>query len=47
MVIGSIEDLNAATLDEVLAFHDAYYQPNNATLAVASDIDIEQTQELI
>lgn len=46
-VIGSIEDLNAATLDEVLAFHDAYYQPNNATLAVAGAIEIEQTQELI
>lgn len=46
-VIGSIEDLNAATLDEVLAFHDAYYQPNNATLTVAGDIEIEQTQELI
>jgi zinc protease len=46
-VIGSIEDLDAATLDEVLAFHDAYYKPNNATLTVAGDIDVEQTQALI
>jgi predicted Zn-dependent peptidase len=45
--IGSIEDLEAATLEEVRAFHDAYYKPNNATLTVAGDLDIEETQALI
>ncbi|MEZ4869124.1 MAG: penicillin acylase family protein [Caldilineaceae bacterium] len=46
-VIGSLEDLDAATLEDVLAFRNAYYNPNNATLTVAGDIDIAQTQALI
>ncbi len=46
-VIGSVEDLLAATLDEVIAFHDRYYKPNNATLAIVGDIDIAQAQALI
>jgi len=46
-VIGSIEDVNAATVDEIRAFHETYYLPNNATLVVAGDIDIETTRALI
>ena len=46
-VIGSIEDLQSAPFDEVKAFHEIYYLPNNAVLAVVGDIDIEQTQALI
>ncbi len=46
-VIGSVEDLLSAPFDEVKAFHDTYYKPNNATLVVVGDIDIEQTQALI
>jgi len=46
-VIGSVEDLNAATIDDVRAFHATYYVPNNATLVVAGDIDVEQTRALI
>ncbi|MBC7811961.1 MAG: insulinase family protein, partial [Burkholderiales bacterium] len=46
-VIGSIEDLNAATLDDVREFHATYYVPNNATLVVAGDFDAEQTRTLI
>ena len=46
-VIGSIEDLNAATVDEIREFHDTYYATNNATLVVAGDIDFELTKELI
>lgn len=38
-VVGSIEDLNAATLDDVKAFHSTYYRPDNAVLIVAGDID--------
>jgi predicted Zn-dependent peptidase len=45
--IGSIEDLDQATADEVRAFHDAYYTPNNATLVVAGDVDIPTTRELV
>lgn len=46
-VIGSIEDLERATLDEIRAFHAAYYVPNNATLAVVGDIDPAQARQLI
>ncbi len=46
-VIGSVEDLQAATLPEVKKFHDTYYQPNNATLAIVGDIDVAQTKALV
>jgi zinc protease len=35
--IGSIEDLDAATVDDVRAFHAAYYRPDNAVLVVAGN----------
>ncbi|WP_083440575.1 M16 family metallopeptidase [Aquincola tertiaricarbonis] len=38
-VVGSIEDLNAATLDDVKAFHRTYYRPDNAVLIVAGHFD--------
>jgi zinc protease len=37
--IGSMADLDKATVDEVRAFHDTYYRPNNATLVIVGDID--------
>ncbi len=40
--IGSIEDLDAATLSDVRAFHDTFYRPSNATLIVAGDFDRNQ-----
>jgi zinc protease len=40
--IGSIEDLDAATLDDVKAFHAAYYRPDNAVLVVAGNFDPQQ-----
>ncbi len=46
-VIGSLEDLDAATLDDVHTFHEQWYGPNNATLVVAGDIDVAQTREWI
>jgi len=46
-VIGSVEDLLAATLDEVIDFHARYYKPSNATLAIVGDIDVVQTQALV
>jgi zinc protease len=46
-VIGSIEDLNAAELPELRAFHDTYYKPNNATLVIVGDIDLELTKTLV
>ena len=41
-VIGSIENLDAATLDDVVAFHDRFYRPDNATLVVTGDFDARQ-----
>jgi predicted Zn-dependent peptidase len=46
-VIGSMEDLNAAKLDEFISFNEKYYNPNNATLVVAGDIDIDETKKMI
>jgi len=46
-VIGSIADLDAAKLDDVKAFFDAYYVPNNAVLALAGDFDVEAVKTLI
>jgi predicted Zn-dependent peptidase len=45
--IGSMEDLNAAQIDEFRAFYKQFYVPNNATLSIAGDIDIKQTKALI
>jgi zinc protease len=45
--IGSMEDLTAATRDDVAEFFKTYYAPNNASLVIAGDIDIEQTRTLV
>lgn len=45
--IGSLEDLNAAKLDEFMEFYKEYYVPNNAVLSIAGDINLAQTKELI
>jgi zinc protease len=40
--IGSIEDLDAATLENVQKFHATFYRPDNATLVVVGDFDPKQ-----
>jgi zinc protease len=40
--IGSIEDLEAASLENVIDFHRTFYRPDNATLIVAGDFDPKQ-----
>ena len=47
LAIGSPEDLDAATLDDVRAFFRTWYVPNNATLVVAGDIDPVATRQLV
>ncbi len=42
--IGSLEHLNEASLDEFINFYKTFYVPENATLSIAGDIDIEQTK---
>lgn len=41
--IGSLEDLSAASMDDVKAFFRQYYVPNNASLVIAGDFDEKQT----
>jgi predicted Zn-dependent peptidase len=45
--IGKMADLDAATLEEFLAFNKKFYVPNNATLVVAGDIDFTTTKKMI
>lgn len=45
--IGEMADLDSAKLEEFKAFFKKYYVPNNATLVVAGDINIEDTKKLI
>lgn len=45
--IGSIEDLDAASLDDARAFHQAYYGPDTATLIVAGNFEIDTLRELV
>lgn len=45
-VIGTMNDLDAAELDEFLDFFDKFYGPNNATLVIAGDIELDHTKEL-
>ncbi len=42
--IGSMEDLDAASLEDVAAFFRTYYAPNNAVLAIAGDVDPAQAR---
>jgi predicted Zn-dependent peptidase len=46
-LIGSFEDLNAATVDDVRKFFKTYYAPNNAALVIVGDIKIPETKKLI
>jgi zinc protease len=45
--IGSMEDLRAATLDDVKEWYRTYYGPNNAVIALAGDITVERARELV
>lgn len=45
--IGSMEHLDAATLEEFQAFNKKFYSPNNSVLVVAGQIDIAQTKAWI
>jgi zinc protease len=45
--IGSMEDLDAATVEDVREFFRIYYAPNNAVLSIAGDFDQAETTEMI
>jgi zinc protease len=46
-VIGDLEDLQSATLDDVREFYERFYVPANATLVIAGDIDFAETRALV
>lgn len=45
--IGSKQYIDQAELQEFIDFYNTYYVPQNATLAIAGDIDIDETKELV
>jgi zinc protease len=46
-VIGSMQDLEAATIEDVRDFYRTYYVPSNLTIVIAGDFDIPQAKELV
>src|SRR4051794_23327079 len=46
-VLGSMEDLNAASVDDVATFFKTYYAPNNAILTIVGDVDAKKTMALV
>ena len=46
-VIGSMEDLNAATLEDVHEWFKTYYGPNNAVLVIAGDVNTQEVYEKV
>ncbi len=47
MPIGSAQYIDQATLDEFMDFYNTYYVPQNATLSIAGDINVEETKKLV
>ena len=45
--IGSMRDLEAASIDDVREFYETYYVPENATLVIVGDIDPDNTLQMI
>jgi zinc protease len=46
-IVGYMDDLTAASYDDVVAFFKTYYAPNNASLVIAGDIDPAKTRTLV
>ena len=46
-LIGSMEDLSAASLDDVTQFFSTYYTPDNAVLSIAGDFDAAEAKALV
>lgn len=46
-VIGSIEELDSATIDDARAFHEAYYRPATATMIVSGNFDQAELDRLV
>lgn len=46
-LIGSFEDLDAASVDDVARFFRTYYAPNNAVLVLSGDVDLAEAKKLV
>jgi zinc protease len=46
-LIGSMDDLSAASLDDIAEFFSTYYTPDNAVLSIAGDFDASETRKLV
>ncbi|MFB3777693.1 MAG: M16 family metallopeptidase [Bryobacteraceae bacterium] len=46
-LIGSFEDLNAASVEDVAKFFKTFYAPNNAVLVLAGDLDVVEAKKLV
>jgi zinc protease len=44
MTIGSMEDLNHASVQDIQNFYDTYYEPSNATLVIVGDVDWHEAE---
>jgi zinc protease len=47
VVIGSVRDISAATMDDVRSFYTQFYAPSNATLALVGDIETDEAKGLV
>ncbi|HEV8323787.1 MAG TPA: pitrilysin family protein [Myxococcota bacterium] len=45
--IGEMKDLDAATIDDVRAFFERYYKPNNCVMAIVGDVDTDAARALV
>ena len=46
-VIGEMQDLTNATIEDVKAFHKKFYSPNNAYLVIAGDINTQEVKAMV
>lgn len=46
-IIGSMADLNAASIDDLKSFYSTYYAPNNATVVIVGDFSKSDAKRLI
>ena len=46
-LIGSMRDLDAASLDDIAAFFSTYYTPDNAVLSIAGDFEVAATRSMV
>jgi zinc protease len=46
-VIGSMKDLEAATIEDVREFYQTFYVPSNCTIVIAGDFEVDQVREMV